>query len=58
MLYAVAALLVIALEIWVPGDTGLQSAAMTFASFIITTFASCGVLVVLVLYGVRELQRS
>jgi len=44
VLFALAALLVIVLEIFVPRDTGLQPAVMTFTSFIITTIGSCGVL--------------
>jgi adenylate cyclase len=55
-LYAVAAILVIVLEVFVPRDTGLQAAAMTFASFIITALASCAILFTLVLYGVREAE--
>jgi adenylate cyclase len=58
VLYAVAAVLVIALETFVPRDTGLQTAVMTFASFIITTIASCAILFTLVLYGVREAERE
>jgi adenylate cyclase len=57
-LCAVAAVLIIALEIFVPRDTGLQPAAITFASFITTTIASCVILFAIVLYGVREAERE
>jgi adenylate cyclase len=55
---AAAAVLIIALETFVPRDTGLQTPVMTFASFITTTIASCGVLFTIVLYGVREAERE
>jgi adenylate cyclase len=42
----------------VPRDTGLQPAATTFASFIITTIASCVLLFTIVLYAVREAERE
>jgi adenylate cyclase len=58
VLYAAAATLVIALEIFVPRDTGLQPAVMTFTSFIITTIACCATLLTLLLYGVREPERE
>lgn len=60
VLFALAAGLVIALEIFVPRDPGLQQAAMTFASFIITTIGTCGVLFGVVWYGVRgaELEHA
>lgn len=60
VLFALAAGLVIALEIIVPRDPGLQPAAMTFASFIITTIGTCGVLFGVVWYGVRgaELEHA
>jgi adenylate cyclase len=58
VLCAVAAVLIIALETFVPRNTGLQMAEMTFASFIITTVASCAILFTIVLYGVREAERE
>jgi len=57
-LCAVAAVLIIALEKFVPRDTGLQQAVMLFPSFIISTIASCVTLFTIVLYGVREAERE
>ena len=57
-LAAVAAVLIIALEIFVPRATGLQSETMMFGSFVITTIASCVILFTVVLYGVREAERE
>ena len=58
VLSAVAAVLIIALETFVPRNTGLQTAEMTFASFIITIVANCATLFMIVLYGVREAERE
>jgi adenylate cyclase len=58
VLSAVAAVLIISLETFVPRNTGLQTAEMTFASFIITTIANCATLFMIVLYGVREAERE
>jgi hypothetical protein len=60
--FAVTQLLDPAPGLWKPGvvprDTGLKTAVMTFASFIITTIASCATLFMIVLYGVREAERE
>lgn len=60
VLSALAAGSVITLEITVPRDPGLQPAAMTFASFIITTIGTCSVLFGVVWYGLRgaELEHA
>jgi adenylate cyclase len=55
---AVAAVPIIALETFVPRNTGLQAPPVMFASFIISTIASCVTLFTIVLYGVREAERE
>jgi adenylate cyclase len=55
---AAAAILMVALEAYVPRATGVQSAATMFGNFIGTAFASCGVLLMIVFYALREAARA
>jgi adenylate cyclase len=55
---AVASLLMIVLEAYVPRGTGVQSAATMFGNYIGTAFASCGVLLIIVYYALREAARA
>jgi adenylate cyclase len=55
---AVAAALIIALEFLVPNDTGLQSEAALFGSFIATAVATCGILFMIIFYALREAARA
>jgi adenylate cyclase len=55
---AVAAALVIALEAFVPRDTGLQPATTQFGNFIATVVVSCAVLLTIVFYALREAARA
>jgi adenylate cyclase len=55
---AVAATLIIALEVFVPRTTGLQSDTTMFVNFVGTAFASCGVLLTIVFYALREAARA
>jgi adenylate cyclase len=54
----VAAALVVALEVLVPENTGLQPAATQFGSFVGTVGASCAILFTIVFYAMREVART
>jgi adenylate cyclase len=54
----VAAVLIIALEAIVPRTTGLQPDMTMFGNFIGTAFASCGILLTIVFYALREAARA
>ena len=55
---AVGAALIIALELLVPNDTGLQSEATLFGSFIATAVVTCGILFMIIFYALREAARA
>ena len=57
-LVAGATALVIALQVLVPHNTGLQSDATLFGNFIVTTIACCGILFMIVFYALREAARA
>jgi adenylate cyclase len=54
----VAAALVVALQILVPENTGLQPAATQLGNFVGTIGASCAVLFTIVFYAMREVARA
>lgn len=54
----VAAALMIALEVLVPPDTGIQSRAYTFAGFVAGVVTSCGILFAIVFYALRDMARA
>jgi adenylate cyclase len=58
ILGAVGASLVVALELLVPYDTGLQPAAILFGNFVATAIVSSGVLLLIVYYALREAARA
>lgn len=53
-----AAVLMIALEVLVPPDTGIQPRAYTFAGFIVGVVSSCGILFAIVFYALRDMARA
>jgi adenylate cyclase len=53
-----AAALMIALEVMVPRSTGLQPDSTMFANFVGTAFASCGILLTIVFFALREAARA
>jgi signal transduction histidine kinase len=55
---ALAAVLIIALEVFVPRTTGLSSDATMFGSFVFNAFANTGTLIFIVLYALREAARA
>jgi len=55
---AISAAVVIALEVFVPHDTGLEPANMLFGSFIVTVVVSFGTLFMIVYYAFREAARA
>ena len=54
----VAAILIVALEAFVPRATGLQPETTMFINFVGTAFASSGVLLTIVFYALREAARA
>src|SRR5262249_50860996 len=58
ILGAAAAAQVIALQFLAPSDTGLTPPTMVFASFVINAVVSCGVLLLIVSYALREVARA
>ena len=58
LLIFIAAALIIVLEVLVSRDTGLQPPAKTFASFVVSTIASCAILFTVVFYAVRDAERE
>src|SRR5262249_35636811 len=58
ILGVIAALLIVALEVLVPRTTGLQPDSTMFANFIGTAIASCGILLTIVFYALREAARA
>jgi adenylate cyclase len=55
---ALASVLIIALEISVPRTTGLQSDSTMFANFVGTAFGTSGMLLLIVLYALRQAARA
>ena len=55
---ALAAVLIIALEVFVPRTTGLSSDTTMFGSFVFNAFANTGMLIFIVLYALREAARA
>jgi adenylate cyclase len=53
-----AAVAIIALEVFVPRDTGLQPASTLFGNFIATVVVSCAILLTIVYYALREAARA
>jgi adenylate cyclase len=58
VLGCVAAALIIVLQLLVPYDTGLLPAPMIVESFIVSTIVSCGTLLLIVSYALREAARA
>jgi len=54
----VAAALIIILQLLVPSDTGLLPTPMIVESFIVSTVVSCGTLLLIVFYAMREAARA
>jgi adenylate cyclase len=54
----VAALLIVALEVTVPRETGLQPSATMLGNFVGSAFANCGILLAIVFYALREAARA
>ena len=55
---AIAAALIVVLQLTVPYDTGLLPATVFHASIIINAFVSCGALLLIVSYALREAARA
>jgi signal transduction histidine kinase len=55
---ALAAVLVIALEVFVPRTTGFSSDTTMFGSFVVNAFANTGMLIFIVFYALREAARA
>ena len=55
---AVAAALIIVVQVMVPYDTGLLSATVFYLSVIINAVVSCGALLLIVFYALREAARA
>jgi adenylate cyclase len=55
---ALAAVLIIALEVFVPRTTGLSSDTTMFGSFLVNAFANTGMLIFIVFYALREAVRA
>jgi adenylate cyclase len=55
---AVAAALVVALQVLVPYSTGLQPATEQFGNFVTTVIVSCALLLTIVFYALREAVRA
>lgn len=53
-----AAVLMVALEIFVPPDTGIQPRSYTFAGFVAGVASSCGILFAIVFYALRDMARA
>jgi adenylate cyclase len=58
ILGAVNASIVVALEVFVPYDTGLQPTQILFGNFVATAIVSSGLLLVIVSYALREAGRA
>lgn len=58
LLGVVAAVLIIALQVLAPNDSGLQSTASTLGNFIATAFASCAMLFAIVIYAMLQISRA
>ncbi|MGO4833047.1 adenylate/guanylate cyclase domain-containing protein [Rhizobiaceae sp. 2RAB30] len=55
---ALAAVLIIALEVLVPPDTGIQPWAYTFTGFVVGVVLDCVILFAIIFYALRDMARA
>ena len=55
---AVAASLIVAVELFAPRDTGIDSVTMNMAGLVTNAFLACGVVILVVYYALREMARA